>query len=65
LAARASARHFVAEKIPWTEDRDSSKLIQIQQIGITGYDDIGPTIEGDFQEFVVPGIAAALHRMSF
>lgn len=56
-------RHFVAEKIPWAEDRDSSKWIQLQQIAVAGNEDIGSAIDGNFQELIVLGIATALHRM--
>lgn len=58
-----STHQFAAEKLPWAENCNSPERMELQQIGIAGNNDIGAAVEGNFQKFVILGIATALHRM--
>jgi hypothetical protein len=43
------------------QDCDAAKWIQIQQILVTGHEDVGAPVHGGLEELVVPGIATGAH----
>jgi hypothetical protein len=56
--ASVRSRHEILDEDGWGYDGNTSEGMQYQQIIVTGYDQICPAFDGEFEELVVGRVAA-------